>query len=140
MGDLIKRMVAKLKSDFAALRADLKSALPPSGADEIDQFLGYAVDGLSVSRKGQEIDIMLPLGQDGDMLKRFSNLVQQDRGMPFESAIHSAQDAAKLRNPREQLRQIGIAFLNHQDTYRQLPANLGPMGRAIASNSALVLH
>jgi hypothetical protein len=91
MSELIKRSAEKLKSDFAALRTDLKNALPPSGADEIDEFLSQAVEGLAVRKQGQEIDVTLPLGKDGAAFKRFVELVQQDRGQPFDRALQSAQ-------------------------------------------------
>jgi hypothetical protein len=133
MTDLFERICERIKKDFEDLRVDLKRELATEGADEIDQFLAGTITGLTVQRNGEQIDVSLPLGKDGAEFKRFVELIQRDGGHPFERSIYAAQRAAERRDPREQLRQIGIAFHNYHDVHDQFPVAISADGKPLLS-------
>ena len=133
MNDLFERCVKRLKVGFGDLRGDFKRALPEEGAAEIDEFVAGAITGLNVRLSGQEIDVTVPLGKDGAALRRFTELVQREGGRPFDEALRAARESAQHRDPREQLKQIALAFHACYDTNRRLPTDISVEGKPLLS-------
>ena len=121
MEGLFGRCLERVQLTFAEVRDDLKRELPADSAADIDQFLAEAARDLQVRRSGQDLDVIAPLGKDGAALKRFIELVQRRQGHQFRDALYAAREAVKRRDPREQLKQIGIAFHNYHDVHSTFP-------------------
>jgi hypothetical protein len=119
--ELFQRSASAAEQNYTQLREDLKRELAAETRAEIDAFLARAASGQQMRRSGHEVEFVIPLGGSEAELRRFLELVERQRGLDFENALSAARKAVEHRDPREQLKQIGLAFSSHHDVFQFLP-------------------
>ena len=114
-------------------RAQLRKG-PPETQKMMADMVGFAetaLDNMKFTQKGNTAK--LSLESEGDSLPVLMALL-----LP---AVQSAREAARRTQSANNLKQIGLAFHNFQDTHRRFPgpANVGPDGKTVHSWRVAIL-